>query len=43
MDAEAARILATVFPGRKVIPIDCLDIVYGLGTIHCLTQQVPAV
>jgi agmatine deiminase len=43
MDAEAARILATVFPGRKVVPIDCLDIVYGLGTIHCLTQQVPAV
>jgi agmatine deiminase len=42
MDAEAARILAPLFPDRRVIPIDCLDIVYGLGTIHCLTQQVPA-
>lgn len=42
MDAEAARILAPLFPGREVVPIDCLDVVYGLGTIHCLTQQVPA-
>jgi len=42
MDAEAARILAPLFPGRKIVPIDCLDIVYGLGTIHCLSQQVPA-
>jgi agmatine deiminase len=43
MDAEAERILAPLFPDRRIIPVDCLDIVYGLGTIHCLTQQVPAV
>ncbi len=43
MDAEAARILAPLFPGRQVIPLDCSDLVYGLGTIHCLSQQVPKI
>lgn len=42
MDAEAVRILEPLFPGRRIIPVDCSDIVYGLGTIHCLSQQVPA-
>lgn len=42
MDDEAARILASLFPGRRILPVDCLDLVYGLGTIHCMTQQVPA-
>ncbi len=41
-DAAAAEILAGCFPGREIIPIDCLDLVWGLGTIHCLTQQQPA-
>ena len=27
---------------REVVPIDCTDLVLGLGTFHCLTQQVPA-
>lgn len=41
---EAARAaLAGCFPGRDVVPIDCTDLVLGLGTFHCLTQQVPAV
>ncbi|MBI1732928.1 MAG: agmatine deiminase family protein [Gammaproteobacteria bacterium] len=43
MDAEAARILAPLFPGRRTMPVDCGDIVYGLGTIHCLSQQIPGV
>jgi agmatine deiminase len=43
MDAEAARILAPLFPGRSITPVDCRDIVYGLGTVHCLSQQVPLV
>jgi len=43
MDAEAARILAPLFPGRRIIPLDCSDMVYGLGTIHCLSQQVPKI
>ncbi len=41
MDAEAERILTPLFPGRRIIPVDCRDIVYGLGTVHCLSQQVP--
>ena len=40
---EAARsALAGCFPDREVVPIDCTDLVLGLGTFHCLTQQVPA-
>ena len=35
--------LAALFPGREVIGIDCTDLVLGLGTFHCLTQQVPLV
>ncbi len=42
-DAAAERVLAAAFPGRRVVPIDCRDLVLGLGTFHCLTQQVPAV
>jgi agmatine deiminase len=33
--------LAACFPGREVVAIDCRDLVLGLGTFHCLTQQVP--
>jgi agmatine deiminase len=35
--------LAALFPGRTVVGIDCTDLVLGLGTFHCLTQQVPLV
>lgn len=41
-DAEAADVLAACFPGRDVIPVDCLDLVWGLGTLHCVSQQQPA-
>ena len=41
-DAEAAEILAGCFRGREVIAIDCLDLVWGLGTLHCISQQQPA-
>ena len=34
--------LATLFPGREVIGIHAGDLVWGLGTLHCLTQQEPA-
>ncbi len=40
-DAWAASVLQTVFPTRKVIPIDCRDLIWGLGAFHCLTQQQP--
>jgi agmatine deiminase len=42
-DEEAAATLSWCFPGRRVVPVDCRDVVVGLGTLHCLTQQVPAV
>ncbi len=41
-DAAAAEILAGCFPGRAIVPIDCLDLVWGLGTLHCVSQQQPA-
>ena len=34
--------LAACFRGREVVGINCRDLVLGLGTFHCLTQQVPA-
>jgi agmatine deiminase len=42
-DAAACSVIADCFPGRRVVPVDCRVIVAGLGTLHCLTQQVPAV
>ena len=41
-DAAALRILGRLFPDRRVQGIDCMDLVWGLGAIHCLTQQLPA-
>jgi agmatine deiminase len=41
-DRVALNILAEVFPGREVIGIHCVDLVWGLGTLHCMTQQQPA-
>jgi agmatine deiminase len=42
-DKWAAAILEKAFPGRKVIGIDCRELIWGLGAFHCLTQQQPAV
>lgn len=41
-DKPALEILAKAFPSREIIGIDCLDLVWGLGTLHCSTQQHPA-
>ena len=41
-DRLALSILADCFPGRRVVGIHCLDLVWGLGTLHCMTQQIPA-
>jgi agmatine deiminase len=41
-DRIALSILAEVFPGREVIGIHSVDLVWGLGTLHCMTQQQPA-
>ena len=40
-DAKAARILAELLPKKEIVPIDCWELIWGLGSIHCLTQQVP--
>ena len=42
-DRIALGILAELFPGRSVVGIHAVDLVWGFGTIHCLTQQEPAV
>jgi len=41
-DRIALNILADAMPGRQVVPIYCGDLVLGLGTLHCMTQQHPA-
>jgi len=41
-DRVALGILADCFRGREVIGIHCGDFVWGLGTLHCATQQEPA-
>ncbi len=40
-DRIALAKLAALFPNREIIPIYCRDLVLGLGTIHCMTQQLP--
>jgi agmatine deiminase len=42
-DRIALGILSELFPNRKVVGIHAVDLVWGLGTLHCLTQQQPAV
>lgn len=41
-DAVAASLLAKVFSTRRIVPIDCTELIWGLGAFHCLTQQQPA-
>ena len=41
-DRIALNILAKLFPDREIAGIHCRDLVLGLGTLHCLTQQQPA-
>jgi agmatine deiminase len=42
-DRRALGILADLFPGRTVVGIHAVDLVWGLGTLHCLTQQQPKI
>jgi agmatine deiminase len=41
-DRVAVDILADIFPDRDVVGIYCGDLIWGLGAIHCMTQQQPA-
>ncbi len=40
-DRRALAILAELFPSRRVVGVHALDLVWGLGTLHCMTQQEP--
>jgi agmatine deiminase len=40
-DTRAEDLLKQVFPTRRVVPIDCRELIWGLGAFHCLTQQQP--
>jgi agmatine deiminase len=42
-DQIALDVLQSLFPQRHVVGIDCTPLVWGLGAIHCVTQQQPAV
>ena len=42
-DERALQLIEECFPGRKVMGIDSTDIIWGLGSFHCLSQQEPAV
>ncbi len=41
-DCIALNVLAAAMPGRRVVGINCIELVWGLGTLHCMTQQQPA-
>jgi agmatine deiminase len=41
-DSTALAILQKLFPDRKVVGINCADLVHGYGTIHCISQQQPS-
>jgi agmatine deiminase len=41
-DRVALNKLAELFPGRQIVGVACRDLVLGLGTLHCMTQQQPA-
>ena len=41
-DEAAREIIGSCFPDREIVAIDCFDLIWGLGTLHCISQQQPA-
>ncbi len=41
-DTKALEIIQKCFPNKKVVGIECRDLLYGGGAVHCLTMQQPA-
>lgn len=42
-DGIALSVIRKCFPTRRIVAIDCRELIWGLGTFHCLTQQQPTV
>ncbi len=42
-DEAALATIRKCFPNRRIVGIDCRELIWGLGTFHCLTQQQPAI
>ena len=42
-DKKVLRIFRRFFTKRKVIAVDCSDLIWGFGAIHCMTQQEPII
>jgi agmatine deiminase len=42
-DDRALSVLTKCFPDRKVVGLDSVDIIWGLGSFHCLSQQEPEI
>ncbi|HRN57184.1 MAG TPA: agmatine deiminase family protein, partial [Agriterribacter sp.] len=42
-DEKALQIIRDCFPTRKIVGIDSTDLIWGLGSFHCLSQQEPAI
>jgi agmatine deiminase len=42
-DQRAIETLQPLFPTRRIEPVNCQDLVWGMGAIHCVTQQQPAI
>lgn len=41
-DDVAMQLLQECYPDRSIVGVDCLDLIWGLGAFHCMTQQQPA-
>jgi agmatine deiminase len=41
-DHKALNIIAECFPDREIIGISAIDLIWGFGTLHCLSQQIPS-
>ncbi|MCJ7443190.1 MAG: agmatine deiminase family protein [Methanotrichaceae archaeon] len=42
-DQTALKIIQEIFPNRRVVGINCIELVQGLGTIHCISLQQPSI
>jgi agmatine deiminase len=42
-DDVALKTISSVFPKRRVVGIDASDLIYGAGTLHCISQQQPSI